>query len=70
MDNYQLESELQHLERVLARMAAEHRFPLSYWRTRLNAVLAARLVPSQRSRASRLDELLRALEARAPAVGC
>jgi hypothetical protein len=28
MDNYQLESELQHLERVLARMAAEHRFPL------------------------------------------
>ena len=69
MDNYQLESELQHLERVLSHLAAEHRFPLSYWRTRLNAVLAARLVPSQRTRAQRLDGLLRVLETRAPAVG-
>ena len=69
MDNYQLESELQHLERVLSHMAAEHRFPLSYWRGRLNAVLAARLVPSQRTRARKLDDLLRVLETRTPEIG-
>ncbi|MBN3767564.1 hypothetical protein [Burkholderia sp. Ac-20365] len=69
MDNYQLESELQHLERVLSHMAAEHRFPLTYWRNRLNAVLSARLVPSQLKRARKLDDLLRALETRAPEVG-
>jgi hypothetical protein len=69
MDNYQLESELQHLERVLTHVGAGHRFPLSYWRNRLNTVLAARLVPSQRTRARKLDDLLRALETRAPAVG-
>ena len=69
MDNYQLESELQHLERVLKNISAEHRFPLSYWRTRLNAVLAARLVPSQQVRARKLDGQLRALETRAPEVG-
>jgi hypothetical protein len=69
MDNYQMESELQHLERVLGHIAADHRFPLSYWRSRLNKVLAAALVPSQRARARRLDEVLKALESRAPAVG-
>ncbi|MBP0590026.1 hypothetical protein J8I87_09885 [Paraburkholderia sp. LEh10] len=69
MDNYQLESELNHLERVLAHMAAENRFPLSYWRVRLNALLAASLVPSQRTRARKLDELLHTLETRAPQVG-
>jgi hypothetical protein len=69
MDNYQLESELHHLERVLSHISAEHRFPLSYWRNRLNMVLAARLVPSQLTRARRLDEQLRALEMRAPVTG-
>jgi hypothetical protein len=69
MDNYQLESELLHLERVLTHISAEQRFPLSYWRIRLNAILAARLVPSQRTRARKLDDQLRALETRAPAVG-
>ncbi|ACC74408.1 hypothetical protein PPMP20_22015 [Paraburkholderia phymatum] len=69
MDNYQLESELQHLERVLGHLSAEHRLPLSYWRNRLNAVVAAQLVPSQRTRARKLDEQLRTLEARAAAVG-
>ncbi len=69
MDNYQLESELQHLERVFKNISAEHRFPLSYWRNRLNAVMAARLVPSQLTRARKLDEQLRVLELRAPAVG-
>jgi hypothetical protein len=69
MDNYQLESELQHLERVLGHIAGEQRFPLSYWRNRLNKVLAASLVPSQRTRARKLDGQLKALEARAPAVG-
>jgi hypothetical protein len=69
MDNYQLESELHHLERVLSHMAAEHRFPLSYWRNRLDAVLAAPLVPSQRTRARKLDDLLRTLETRAPGFG-
>ncbi|MEX3931571.1 hypothetical protein AB4Y32_07065 [Paraburkholderia phymatum] len=69
MDNYQLESELHHLERVLSHMAAEHRFPLSYWRTRLNTVLAAPLVPSQRTRARKLDGMLRTLETRAPEIG-
>ena len=69
MDNYQLESELQHLERVLSHLSSDHRFPLSYWRNRLNAVLAAQLVPSQRTRARKLDEQLRALESRAPVAG-
>lgn len=69
MDNYQLESELQHLERVLSHMAAEHRFPLAYWRNRLNTVLSAQLVPSQLKRARRLDDLLRALERHAPEIG-
>ena len=69
MDNYQLESERQHLERVLGHVASEHRLPLSYWRIRLNKVLAGPLVASQRTRALRLDGVLKALESRAPAVG-
>jgi hypothetical protein len=70
MDNYQLENELRHLEQVLNHyVAATQRFPLSYWRGRLNAVLVIALVPSQRTRVRKLDERLRVLEARAADIG-
>ena len=69
MDNYQLETELKHLEQVIGHVNVEQRFPLSYWRSRLNKVLAAQLVPSQRARAKKLNEVLYALETRTPEVG-
>jgi hypothetical protein len=69
MDNYQLETELKHLEQVLGHVNVEQRFSLSYWRSRLNKMLVAQLVPSQRARAKRLDDMLRALESRTPEVG-
>ncbi len=64
MNHHQLEKDIEHLEHVIARLSAEDRIPLSYWRDRIDRVLSAPLVPSQANRVKRLNEALRALEAR------
>ncbi|CAM2196609.1 hypothetical protein PXJ20_28030 [Paraburkholderia sp. A1RI_3L] len=64
MNHHQLEKDIEHLEQVIARISAEDRIPLSYWRNRLARVQSADLVPSQASRIRRLNEALQALEAR------
>jgi hypothetical protein len=64
MNHHQLEKDIEHLEHVIARLSSEDRIPLSYWRDRIDRVLGASLVPSQASRVKRLNEALRALEAR------
>jgi hypothetical protein len=64
MNHHQLEKDLEHLEQVISRLSAKDRIPLSYWRNRVQSVSGAALVPSQMSRVKRLDEALRALEAR------
>ena len=64
MNHHQLEKDIDHLERVIARLTGEDRIPLSYWRGRLESVLSADLVPSQVQRVKRLRDALSALEQR------
>jgi hypothetical protein len=64
MNHHQLEKDIEHLERVIARISAADRIPLSYWRNRLKSVSELVLVPSQASRIKRLNAALSALEAR------
>lgn len=65
MNHHQLEKDIEHLERVIARLSGEDRIPLSYWRGRLEVVSNANLVPAQAQRVKRLSEALGALEERA-----
>lgn len=64
MNHHQLESDLEHLELVLTRLADADRIPLAYWRKRVDDVIAAAQIPTQKTRARRLIDALRALEAR------
>jgi hypothetical protein len=64
MNHHQLESDLEHLEHVLARITGTDHIPLSYWRKRVDDVSAAASIPAQKTRAQRLDEALSALESR------
>jgi hypothetical protein len=64
MNHHQLESDLEHLEHVLTRISDADHIPLSYWRKRIDDLYAAARIPTQKSRAQRLTEALRALEAR------
>ncbi|WP_374193438.1 hypothetical protein [Trinickia mobilis] len=50
------------MERIVARISAGDRIPLSYWRKRVNAVLAAARLPSQVERAKKLVNALDLLE--------
>ena len=61
MNHHQLESALDHLEHVLARISGTDHIPLSYWRKRVDDVSAAARIPAQKNRARRLDEALSAL---------
>jgi hypothetical protein len=65
VNHHQLEKDIEHLERVIARLSGGDRIPLSYWRGRLDMVLSANLVPNQAQRVKRLNEALCALEDRA-----
>jgi hypothetical protein len=65
MNHHQLEKDIEHLERVIARLSSEDRIPLSYWRGRLEMISSANLVPVQAQRVKRLNEALCALEDRA-----
>lgn len=65
MDHHQLEKDIEHLERIIARLSGHDRIPLSYWRGRVDSVQCANLVPSQIQRVKRLSEALCALEHRA-----
>nr|WP_206997218.1 hypothetical protein [Trinickia mobilis] len=62
MGHCQVEQDLEHLERIVARISAGDRIPLSYWRKRVNAVLAAARLPSQVERAKKLVNALDLLE--------
>ncbi len=64
MNHHQLESDIEHLEHVLARISGADHLPLSYWRKRVDDVTAAARIPAQQRRARRLDEALSALESR------
>ncbi|WP_133646591.1 hypothetical protein [Paraburkholderia flava] len=64
MNHLQLEKDIEHLEHVMARISSSDRIPLSYWRNRIESVSVAVIVPSQAHRVRRLNEALRALEAR------
>ncbi|HZZ09880.1 MAG TPA: hypothetical protein VFE79_04260 [Paraburkholderia sp.] len=64
MNHHQLEKDIEHLEHVISHISAEDRIPLSYWRTRINSVSGATLVPAQASRVKRLNAVLSELEAR------
>jgi len=65
MNHHQLEKDIEHLEQVIARLSGNDRIPLSYWRSRIDSVSSANLVPSQVQRVKRLSEALGELEVRA-----
>jgi hypothetical protein len=63
MNHHNVEQELQHLEYVFAHLCATSTVPpLSYWRSRLNSLRKIPIVPSQRERINRMEQLLAALE--------
>ncbi|NML31490.1 hypothetical protein [Paraburkholderia antibiotica] len=64
MNHQQLEKDIQHLEQVISHISAEDRIPLSYWRSRIELVSDAVIVPAQVTRVKRLDAALCALEKR------
>jgi hypothetical protein len=65
VNHHQLEKDIEHLERVIAKISGEDRIPLSYWRGRVDVISSANLVPAQAQRVRRLNEALSALEDRA-----
>lgn len=64
MNHHQLEKDIEHLEHVISHISVGDRIPLSYWRSRINTVSGAKLVPAQASRVKRLNAALLALEER------
>lgn len=64
MNHHQLEKDIEHLEHIISHISAEDRIPLSYWRSRLDSVSLAALVPAQANRVKRLNAVLLALEER------
>jgi hypothetical protein len=63
MNHHDVEQELQHFEYVFAHLSAKSTVPpLSYWRGRLAALRKIPIVPSQRERINRLEQLLAAHE--------
>ena len=62
MNHRQIETDILHLERVIGRISAEDRIPLSYWRNRIDMVASGDLVPAQQSRMQRIHERLTQLE--------
>jgi len=63
MNHQLIENEIQHLEHVIAHVSSRDHIPLSYWWTRVNAIDAVALVPSQRVRIERISEILQELDA-------
>ncbi|WP_031364392.1 hypothetical protein [Caballeronia sordidicola] len=63
MNHRQIETDILHLERVIGRISADDRIPLSYWRKRIDLVALNALVPAQRSRMLRIKDRLEQLEA-------
>ncbi|HEY2025229.1 hypothetical protein [Paraburkholderia sp.] len=64
MNHQQLEKDIEHLEHVISHISAQDRIPLSYWRSRIELVSGAVIVPAQASRVKRLNAALCALEKR------
>ena len=63
MNHHDVEQELQHLEYIFARLSAKDAIPpLTYWRGRIDSLRKLPIVPSQRERINRLEQLLGALE--------
>ncbi|MGF7128862.1 hypothetical protein P3T40_000328 [Paraburkholderia sp. EB58] len=63
MNHHDVEQELQHLEYVFAHLSPKSTVPpLGYWRGRLNSLRKIPIVPSQRERINRLEQLLGTLE--------
>ncbi|MFT4435705.1 hypothetical protein ACMX25_20265 [Caballeronia sp. 15715] len=63
MNHRQIETDILHLERVIGRISADDRIPLSYWRNRVDLVASNALVPAQQSRMRRINSRLEQLEA-------
>ena len=63
MNHRQIEMDILHLERVIGRISAEDRIPLSYWRNRVDLVALSALIPAQKSRVQRIIDRLAKLEA-------
>jgi len=63
MNQQQVEKDIRHLESIVSRLGCRHGLSITYWRDRIDVVLAMQLVPTQRERAMRLRAVLPKLEA-------
>jgi len=68
MNHRQVEIDICHLESVVNRTGSRHGLSLSYWRGRVDLVMALDLVPSQRIRANRISAALAVFEAAVPDI--
>jgi hypothetical protein len=62
LNNYLVEKDLAHLERVVNRIASSHGLSLSYWRKRVDSMLSMTLMPAQRKRIGQINAVVRMLE--------
>jgi hypothetical protein len=62
LNNYLVEKDLAHLERVVNRIASSHGLSLSYWRKRVDSMLSMTLMPAQRKRIGQINAVIRMLE--------
>ncbi|OTP69920.1 hypothetical protein [Caballeronia sordidicola] len=62
MNNYLIEKDLVHLERVVNKIAASHGLSLSYWRKRVDSMLSLTLMPAQRKRVGQIHAAISMLE--------
>ena len=62
MNNYLIEKDLAHLERVVNTIASSHGLSLSYWRMRVDSMLSMTLMPAQRKRIGQVNAVILMLE--------
>jgi len=63
LNNYLIEKDLAHLERVVNKIASSHGLSLSYWRRRVDSMLSLKLMPAQRKRIGQVNAVILMLEA-------
>jgi hypothetical protein len=62
LNNYLIERDLTHLERVVHKIASGHGLSLAYWRKRVDSMLSETLMPGQRKRIGQINVIISMLE--------
>jgi hypothetical protein len=62
LNNYLIEKDLVHLERVVNKIASSRGLSLSYWKKRVDSMLSMTLMPAQRKRIGHINAVISMLE--------